>query len=67
MTCKKCGAPVSYDEMGLNKKLVRRNAAEFLCLPCLAAKLDVSEARLREKTEEYRKAGCLLFAQKSER
>ena len=64
MLCKHCGRPVSYDEMGLNKKLIRRDAEEFFCLCCLSKKLNVSEERLREKTEEYRRAGCLLFAQR---
>lgn len=63
MYCKRCGRPVSYDEAGLNKKLIRRDASEFLCLACLADRFGVTEERLREKTEEYRKSGCLLFVQ----
>lgn len=58
MLCKHCKRPVSYDEMGLNKKLIRRDAEEFFCLCCLSKKLNVSEERLREKTEEYRRAGA---------
>lgn len=63
MRCTDCGAPLSYDEIGLTKKLVRRDAQNCFCLPCLAKKFDVPESRLREKTEEYRAAGCLLFVQ----
>ena len=36
MLCKHCGRPVSYDEMGLNKKLIRRDAEVFL--PVLSVK-----------------------------
>lgn len=67
MNCTKCGAAVSYDEAGLNKKLIRRDLTEFLCLKCLSEKLDVPVSRLQEKTEEYRAAGCLLFAQTKQR
>ena len=52
MNCPLCGKSVSYDEIGLNKKLLRRDAAEFLCLRCLAEKLDVPGARLEEKIGE---------------
>lgn len=61
LVCKNCRSPVSSDEAGLTKKLVRRDATEFFCLPCLAKKFDVSEERLKEKIEEFRAAGCLLF------
>ena len=40
MLCKHCGRPVSYDEMGLNKKLIRRDAEEFFCLCCLSKKIE---------------------------
>ena len=62
MNCPLCGKSVSYDEIGLNKKLLRRDAADFRCLRCLAEKLDVPAARLEEKIGEYRSSGCLLFA-----
>jgi uncharacterized protein YlaI len=61
MNCKVCGKSVTYDETGLTKKLIDRGATQFLCLSCLAKMFDVSESRLKEKTEEYRRAGCLLF------
>ncbi len=59
MKCARCSAGLSYNELGLNKKY--NPAGGALCLGCLAAKLGVSEARLREKIEEFLRAGCLLF------
>lgn len=60
MTCVRCAATLTYDEGGLNRKF---NAdAGTLCIHCLAQKLNVSETRLKEKMEEYRRAGCLYFS-----
>ena len=60
MTCVRCAASLTYDEGGLNRKF---NAGEdALCIRCLAEKLGASEARLKEKAEEYRRAGCLYFS-----
>ena len=64
MKCFKCDADVSYDEMGLNKKLIARNADKFLCIACLAREFGVSKERLKEKIEGYREMGCMLFAQR---
>ena len=66
MNCVNCGVPISYDEAGLSKKLINRNTVNLFCLACLARQFGVSEERLKEKIEEYRKAGCMLFAQKNE-
>lgn len=59
MNCARCGRPLSYNEIGLNKKFNANSAA--LCVGCLSEKLDVSEARLREKIAEFLAAGCLMF------
>lgn len=62
MQCFQCGKALSYDEIGLTRKLVRRDATECLCLTCLSRKFGVSVSCLQEKIEEYRAAGCRLFA-----
>ncbi len=59
MTCAKCEKPLSFNELGLNRKL-NANAAR-LCMRCMAEKLGVSELRLREKIGEYLAAGCMYF------
>ncbi len=64
MTCAHCGKPLTYNELGLNKKY---NGAKdgALCLGCLAQKLDVPQERLLEKIAEFLRAGCLLFVENS--
>ena len=59
--CKKCGKVLSYDEIGIHKKMINRGATEFFCLACLAAYTNSTEERLRERIEHIRRQGCLLF------
>ena len=59
--CVKCGASVSQNEIGLTKKLISRDTKAYYCLSCLAEKFDVTEARLIEKIEQFKKNGCMLF------
>ena len=60
MNCVRCASSLTYDESGLNRKF--NAGGGVLCIHCLAAKLCVTEERLREKMEEYRRAGCLYFS-----
>lgn len=64
--CITCGKPVTPDEIGATRKLINRGATEYLCLPCLAKRFEVTEALLRQKIEEWRSYGCMLFPQKEE-
>lgn len=59
--CIRCGRTLTNDEIGAHKKLINRGAQEFLCLTCLAGKFRVSEDRLREKIQQFKDMGCLLF------
>ena len=43
MQCKCCGKPLSYNEVGLHKKLIGKCSQSFFCKRCLARYLDVSE------------------------
>ncbi|MBE6683888.1 MAG: hypothetical protein E7595_07060 [Ruminococcaceae bacterium] len=61
--CVKCGTLLSADDIGASKKLINRGMTEnFLCIDCLAEKHGVGPERIREKIEEWRESGCLLFA-----
>ena len=60
-TCVKCGAVLDKDDIGAHKQLVNRGAQSFMCVKCLARHFDVPEQRIREKIEEFRAQGCLLF------
>ena len=35
-TCKKCGSELLADDIAIHRKLISRNAEEFLCIDCLA-------------------------------
>lgn len=64
MNCSHCNRELTYDECGLNRKF--NTDGNLLCIRCLAKRLDVTEERLREKMEEFRKAGCLYFSRRDE-
>ena len=61
--CKKCGKPLSRDEIALYRRMIYRGADESdcICIKCLADELKVSEAALFDKIEHFKKAGCTLF------
>lgn len=61
--CYECGAPLSFDEVGLHKKLINRGSQKFMCIHCLAKYYNCSVDLLKEKTEQFRQLGCLLFEQ----
>lgn len=60
--CIKCSRELTWDEIGLTKKLINRGATEFMCIDCLAEKFKVTPQRLYEKIAEFKELGCLLFA-----
>ena len=63
--CMKCKRELVNDEIGLHKKLINRGATRFMCLSCLAQFFHCDEALLRQKIEQFRENGCVLFAQGS--
>lgn len=63
--CLQCGATLSQDDIGCTRKLINRGATEWFCVPCLAKRFGVAEPLLREKIEEWRAYGCMLFPETS--
>ncbi|MDO4336883.1 MAG: hypothetical protein Q4C91_02215 [Eubacteriales bacterium] len=62
-TCMHCSAPLSGDEIALYKKLVFREAQQFLCLDCLASNLSTTRDKLEQMIIYLHKTGiCTLFA-----
>lgn len=59
--CIKCGKHLSYNEIGAHKKFINRGSTTFLCLHCLAEKLDVNEELIKEKIIQFKEQGCTLF------
>ena len=60
-TCKQCGASLTRDEVGLTKKLINRGTTQYLCYECLAKHFQVTVELLKEKVEQFREMGCMLF------
>ncbi len=59
--CKKCGKTLSYNEIGIHKKMLGRGAVEYFCYDCLAEYLEVTVDQLKESIKVYKAQGCLLF------
>ncbi|MBQ8881816.1 MAG: hypothetical protein IJY70_00275 [Clostridia bacterium] len=60
-TCACCSKPVSFNEIGLSKKLINRATTTFYCKDCLAKKFKVSVDLLNEKIQQFIQSGCALF------
>lgn len=61
--CFKCGRPLTCDEVAVYRKLVARNAVQFMCKTCLARYFEVEEERIDQKILQFKRQGCLLFTQ----
>ncbi|MGN1095383.1 MAG: hypothetical protein ACI4QR_03235 [Eubacteriales bacterium] len=59
--CKKCEKLLGADEIAIYRRLVFREAEEFLCKKCLSEKLGVEETEIDKKIEYFRSIGCTLF------
>lgn len=59
--CKFCGEVLKKDWIALNKKLIRRDLKEFMCLTCLAEDFYCTVEDLQDKIEEFKNDGCKLF------
>ena len=60
--CYACGRELTQkNELGLNKKLLDPETKTFYCFDCLAEYLEVDAKFLREKIEEFKAQGCVLF------
>ena len=61
MKCDKCGKELTKDEIALTKKLISRNAVEFLCVECLAKYIGTTVEELEDKITQFKEEGCGLF------
>lgn len=59
--CKDCEKTLLLDEIAIYKRLVYRDAEEYLCKECLARELNVSVSEIDKKIEHFRAIGCTLF------
>jgi len=62
VTCRECGVKLVPDDIAIYRKLVTRNATDFLCIDCLGKKLNCGRAPIEERIKYYRESGnCTLF------
>lgn len=61
-SCIECGRSLTFDEMGMNRKMISLDVKEMRCLSCLSRKYNIGEDVLREKIEYLRRSGCTLFS-----
>ena len=59
--CEICGAELKKDWIGLNKKLVSRDATSFYCINCLAETFECDVSDLEEMIKKFKEDGCVLF------
>ena len=60
--CLRCGMNLKSDEVALYRKLIWREASEYLCIECLAEDLSSTPDRLNELIVYFRtKQKCCLF------
>ena len=62
--CMKCARELTGDEIGLHMKMINRGAREYMCITCLSEYFHCSEELLRQKIEQFRENGCVLFQKK---
>lgn len=60
-TCVDCRKDLVKDEIALCKKMLGKNAKQFLCLNCLSEHLNTDQSILLEKIEQFKEEGCTLF------
>ena len=61
--CFQCGVQLTADEIAVYRKMVNREADEFLCKTCLARYFDVPVEKIDQKIQQFKRIGCLLFVQ----
>jgi len=59
--CKECGKPLKSDEVAIYRRLIYRDAEEYLCIECLSKSLKVDRRVIEEKIKYYKEIGCTLF------
>lgn len=60
--CVICGKEkLDKDTVGINKKLLGSDIANYYCMDCLADYLGCTVDELLDKIEEFKEEGCKLF------
>ena len=59
--CIQCDKVLSSDEIAIYRRLIYRDAEEYMCKDCLAAYLGVSAEVIDARIAYFKKIGCTLF------
>ena len=59
--CKQCGKLLKSDEAAIYRRLIYRDAEEYLCILCLAKELGVEPRVIKDKIRYFKEIGCTLF------
>ena len=65
--CKRCGRPLTSDEIALSMKLQGKQVKSYFCLQCQAEYSNSTVERLEQLLALYHRSGiCSLFPQEKE-
>lgn len=59
--CRDCGKKLTSDEVAIYRRLIHREAEDYLCRECLAKFLGVPPAFIDERIVYFKRIGCTLF------
>jgi hypothetical protein len=59
--CKQCDKYLKSDEIAIYRRLIHREAEEYLCRECLAKLLGVPTEVIDQRIAYFKKIGCTLF------
>ena len=60
-SCMQCEKGLSGDEVAIYRRLIYRDASEYMCKACLAKYLGVPEEVIDVRIAYFKKIGCALF------
>lgn len=59
--CIQCGKELIRDEIAIYRRLIYRDAEEYMCKACLAKYLGVPVEVIDARIAYFKKIGCTLF------
>ena len=60
-SCLQCEKELTSDEIAIYRRLIFRDAEEYMCKECLAAYLGVPAEVIDARIAYFKKIGCTLF------
>lgn len=59
--CRECAKLLTSDEVAIYRRMIHREAEDYLCRECLAKFLGVPPAFIDERIAYFKRIGCVLF------